>query len=75
MYRLKEEWINFFKEIRTNVYSKYIGCIDGYASTIINGTKPCSEIFAKAMISVRNDISFKDEQMPILLKKYFAKEK
>ena len=75
MYRLKKEWFDFFKEIRTNVYSKYIGCIETHASSILNGKKPCSENLAKSFISVREDISFKNEQMPTLLEKYFAKEK
>lgn len=75
MYKLKEEWIDLFKELRATAYSKYIGCDASYASTIINGSKPCSENFAKSLISVRDDISFRDEQMPILLEKYFAKEK
>ena len=75
MYRLKQEWIEYFKEIRTNAYSKYIGCFETHASSVLNGKKPCSENLAKSFISVRNDISFKDEQMPILLGKYFAKEK
>ena len=75
MYKLKNEWISFFKEIRTRVYADFIGCDYSHASSVVNSSKVCSENFAKSLISVRHDMSFKDEKMPILLEKYFAKEK
>lgn len=75
MYRLKQEWIELFKELKNGTYEKYIGCSSFYISGIVSGSKLCSETLAKALISVKDDISFKDEQMPILLEKYFAKEK
>lgn len=75
MYSLKDEYLEFFKEIRTSVYANLIGCSQTLASCILNGNKMCSENLAKAFISVRFDISFKNPDMLNYLKKYFAKEK
>lgn len=75
MYLLKEEYLDFFKEIRTSVYANYVGCDQTYISSILNRNRACSETIAKALISIKFDISFKDVSMMNYLEKYFAKEK
>lgn len=75
MYKLKSDFIDFFKEVRTSVYVNYMDCEMSYLSSIINGNKNCSTIFAKSIIGIRFDISIKDEQMNTMLEKYFIKEK
>lgn len=75
MYRLRQDCIDFFKEIRTSVYVNYMDCQISYLSGIINGNKNCSTIFAKSILGVRFGISIKDEQMNEMLEKYFIKEK
>ena len=76
MYRIKKEYLEFFKDIRTSAYSRYIGIDNTYLSSILNASKSCSEIVAKAMISTRIGVSFKEEEeMNTYLEKYFAKEK
>ena len=75
MYLLKEEYLEFFKEIRTKVYTNLLGCDTAFISSIVNGNKICSEVVAKAILSVRFDISCKDEKINEYLEKYFAKEK
>ena len=75
MYLLKEEYFDFFKEIRTSAYANYIGCDQTYVSSILNGNRTCSELIAPALISVKFDISFKNVSMTHYLEKYFAKEK
>ena len=69
MYLLKEEYLDFFKEIRTSVYANYVGCDQTYISSILNRNRACSETIAKALISIKFDISMN------YLEKYFAKEK
>lgn len=75
MYRLRQNFIDLFKEIRTSVYVNYMDCQISYLSGIINGNKNCSTIFAKSILGVRFGISIKDEQMNEMLEKYFIKEK
>lgn len=75
MYRIKKEVIDIFKEYRTNSYAKYIGCNAGFVSTIINGGKACSTMFAETLISFRFDVSVRYIVENNLLEKYFTKEK
>lgn len=76
MYRLKEDYLDFFKDIRTNSYARIIGIDYTYISSILNANKGCSEIIAKALLSTRVGVSFKEEEeMNTYLEKYFAKEK
>lgn len=75
MYRLKEEYCNFFKEIRAIIYANYNGCNADYMSSILSGSRTCSELTAKSIISIKFDISIKNENMNKYLEKYFAKEK
>lgn len=75
MYRLKQEYVELFKEVRTSTYVNYMDCEISYMSSIINGNKSCSTVFAKSIIGIRFHISIKDEQMNELLEKYFVKEK
>lgn len=75
MYELKTEYSNYFKEIRNTIYADYLGCTESYISSILSCSKLCSELFAKALISVRCEILIKDVQMNELLEKYFNKEK
>lgn len=74
MYRLKEEKKEEMKNYRTNLYVEKIGIAQPYLSSIINGTQSCSEIIAKAMLSVRYNISFYDIRLNELLKEYFKEE-
>ncbi len=75
MYRLKEEFVDFFKEFRTNAYAKYMGCDATYVSSIINASKSCTTLFAQSIISVRFDVSVRHIVENDLLEKYFTKEK
>lgn len=75
MYKLKAEFTELFKEIRTSAYVNYMDCELTYMSAIVNGRKSCSTLFAKSIIAVRFDIGIKDEQMNEMLEKYFIKEK
>lgn len=75
MYRLKEEFMAFFKEYRTKTYADYIGCNADYMSSVLNANKTCMTVYAIAMISIRLDLGFKDVIERNLLDKYFAKEK
>ena len=75
MYRLKEQYLDFFKETRTIIYADFISCDANFMSSIVNGNKICSETIAKCILSVKFNISLKDEKMGVYLKKYFAKEK
>lgn len=75
MYRLKEEYVPLFKELRTTTYSNYLKCDISYASSIINASKWCTGIYAQALISIRFDVSFRYIEKNELLEKYFAKEK
>ena len=75
MYRLKKEFMAFFKEYRTKTYADYIGCSADYMSSVLNANKTCMEVYAIAMISIRLDLGIRDVVEKELLKKYFAKEK
>lgn len=75
MYELKPEYSNYFKEIRNTIYAEYLGCTVSYISSVLSCSKLCSELFARALISVRCEILIKDIQMNTLLEKYFNKEK
>lgn len=75
MYKLKSEYLDLFKEIRTSTYVNYMDCEISYLSSIINGNKNCSTLFAKSIIGIRFGISLNDEEMNNLLEKYFIKER
>ena len=75
MYRLREEYIPLFKEMRTSSYVNYMKCEVSYVSSIVNANKWCTAIYAQAMISTRFDVSFRYIIENGLLEKYFAKEK
>lgn len=75
MYKLREEYINEFKELRTVTYANIIGCTPDFISTVLNANKWCSEIVAKALISVKINGTLKEITTNELLEKYFVKEK
>lgn len=75
MYLLREEYFNFFKEIRRSIYAEYLGCDPSYISSILNGSKACSELVAKSIICARLNITIKDPEMQLCLDKYFVKER
>ena len=75
MYKLKEEYIDLFKEIKTKTYANYIGCDYGFLSSILNGNKGCKVYIAKAIIGTRFDITIRYIENNELVEKYFIKEK
>lgn len=75
MYKLKEEFMDEFKMIRTAVYSDTVGCDLTFVSSILNRNRECSEIIAKSLISVRHGLGFTDIHTLGLLEKYFIKER
>ena len=75
MYRLREEYIDEFKELRTITYANILGCDAAFISTVLNGNKWCSEIVAKALISVKENGTLKEICTNEYLEKYFVKEK
>ena len=75
MYKLKEEYIDLFKEIKTKTYSNYIGCDYGFMSSILNGNKSCRVYIAKMIIGVKFDITIRYIDQNELVEKYFIKEK
>lgn len=74
MYRIREEYINYFKEIRTNIYAKESGCTGAFYSSVLNGNKRCTETVARAIISIRENLSFREITLRELLEKYFTRE-
>lgn len=74
MYRIKESKKEEIKEYRTNYYVEKTGLTQPYVSGIVNGTQKCTEIIAKALLSVKFDISFYDTRLNELVKKYFEEE-
>lgn len=74
MYLIKEEKIKDIKKYRTSFYKEKTGLALSYVSGAINRKIKCSEITAKAILSVCFDISFYNEQMDKLLKEYFKEE-
>lgn len=74
MYRIKEERIPEMKEYRTKLYSEKTGLNANYLSSILNATMGCSEIIARAILSVKFNISFYDTRLNELVKKYFEEE-
>lgn len=76
MYRLKQSSIDEFKLIRAVGYASLIGINDTFVSSILNANKPCSEMLARSMISVRFNISLQEtDKINELLEKHFIKEK
>ena len=74
MYRVKEDMKEDLKIYRTGWYSKTIGASPNFLSAVINGKQKCTEISAKAILSVCFGISFTDEKMQELFEKYFKEE-
>ena len=74
MYKIKEEYIKYFKEIRTSVYATQSGCTAAFYSSVLNGNKRCTEAIAKIIISIREDMTLKDVHIGGLLNKYFTRE-
>ena len=74
MYRIKENKISEMKEFRTNLYSEKTGLHPSYLSSILNASQKCTEIIAKAILSVKFDISFYDTKLNELIEKYFDEE-
>lgn len=74
MYRLKEEFIELFKEYRTRTYADFIKCDLTFASGILNASRPCKAVYAQAIISFRFDVTIRYIVENNLLEKYFTKE-
>lgn len=73
MYTIKPELVEKLRDGRSNIYlSESIGRTQQMLSTVFNGAK-CSEIFARALISVREKIPMNDDRMKELLEYYFDK--
>lgn len=74
MYRVRKGMQGDLKAYRTSWYSKTIGASPNFISAIINTKQKCTEITAKSILSACFGISFTDEKMQELLKKYFEEE-
>lgn len=73
MYRVKPELVDKLKDGRSNAYlCEVTGRKPTMISLVLNGTK-CSEILARALISVREKIPMNDDRMEELLNYYFDK--
>ena len=73
MYRIRPELVEKLKDGRSNTYlSEAIGRTQTMISLVLNGSQ-CSEILAKALISVKEKIPMNDDKMEELLDYYFEK--
>lgn len=73
MYRIKQELAEKLKDGRSNIYlSEATSKTQQMISLVFNGTK-CSEILAKALISIREKIPMNDDKMKDFLEYYFDK--
>lgn len=75
MYRLKEDYIDYFKQFKNKIYIDCLGSSDGYMSRVLNSRITCTESIAKSLICIRENLLFTDSRVEELLEKYFAKEK
>ena len=75
MYKITEEFSKMVKKYRTRYYKEILGLNYAYMSTILNGSRNCSEIVAKGIISICFGIPLSHEKIPLLLNKYFIKTK
>lgn len=74
MYRIKDQNSEVIKIYKTGYYKRNTGANLSYLSSILNGNSNCTELLAKAILSIRFNISFTDEKMQELLEKYFEEE-
>lgn len=74
MYKIREENNIDLKNLKTKYYQDKTGLSLSYLSSILNGNRSCIETNARAILSVRFDISFTNEKMQELLEKYFEEE-
>lgn len=74
MYQITEDFANMIGRLKTSYISENIGMSLAYVSSILNG-KQCSEIVARALLSLYFDIAINDEQMNGLIEKKFTKIK
>lgn len=73
MYKIRPELVEKLKDGRSNTYlSETIGRTQTMISLVLNGSQ-CSEIIAKALISVKEKIPMNDDRMEELLNYYFEK--
>ena len=74
MYYIRKENSSDLKNLRTSFYIEKTGLSPSYISSILTGNKGCIEVNAKAILSTAFDISFTNEKMQELFKKYFKEE-
>lgn len=74
MYQITEDFANMIGRLKTSYVSENIGMSLPYVSSILNG-KQCSEIVARALLSLYFNIAINDEQINGLIKKKFTKIK
>lgn len=74
MYLIKEKKIEEIKKYRTSFYCKKTGLALSYLSAVTNGNLKCTEITARAILSVYFGIPISDDKMEELLKEYFKEE-
>lgn len=73
MFHIKQELVESIKNGRTNIYlCKQLGITPTYIGQIFSGYK-CTLLTAKALISIRENISINDDRMEELLDYYFDK--
>lgn len=74
MYLIKEKKNEEIKRIRTKTYAEKTGLTPNYISAVLNRKLKCTEIGAKAIISVCFDITFNNAEMEELIEEYFEEE-
>lgn len=74
MYKVREEKKNILKAKRTGYYAKKCGTSVVHISNVLNGHIGCSEMSARCIVSVLNEIPLSDERLEDLLEEYFRKE-
>ena len=75
-YRVKEEKQQALKDgIKQSTLANLIGINLNYACNILNSNVDCPEFIAKAIISVKENISFNDEKILSFLNYYFTEER
>ena len=75
MYLMKEELIMISKKFRLKYFQERLGLSYAFCSKIMNGKEICSEVIAKAILSICFDISFTNEDIENKLSQYFIKTK
>ena len=63
MYKITEKFAKTVKKYRTKYYKEVLGLNYGFVSSILNGSRNCSEIVAKGIISICFGIPLSHEKI------------